>query len=172
MWTVTPACHLRRRWRRWRSAGVWAGAAGPCRRWGWAGSPSLVLCLHRHQHRSAIEVTITARTCWLTHNTHVHSCLILQIRSPFIFLLMTFPFPYYSVSTKAGQSTTPNLLSALGLRNGAETADCSSGRLHTSDKCPPDTWTGDWGPLLTLVLGLRTLHHCTSPCTDCTQPGG
>ena len=64
-----PACHLRMRWRRWRSAGVWAGAAGQCRRLGWAGSPSLVLCLHRHQLRSAIEVTITSRTCWLTHNT-------------------------------------------------------------------------------------------------------
>ena len=140
---------------------------------GLGGKSITSLCLHRHQHRSAMEVTITSRTCWLTHNTHVHSCLILQTRSHFIILLMTFPFPYYSVSTKAGQSTTPHLLSALGLRNGADTETALERKVAgvTSVHCPPDTWSGDWEPLLTLVLGLRTLHHCTSPCTAPNQAG-
>ena len=151
-----PACHLRRRWRRWRTAGVWAGAAGQCRRWGWAGSPSLVLCRHRHQHRSAIEVTITARTCWLTHNTH-NTCYPLLLGPPnqksFYFSAhdISIPFTRYSVSTKAGQSTTPHLLSA-------QHRDCEMERTLTTE-----TALQQEAARVTTVhrtRGLETGDHC------------
>ena len=119
------------------------------------------------------------RTCWLTYNTHVfHSRLqpnqksfILSAHDMSIHLLFTIhesKSQHHTIYCRHWDCEMERIcrletaaeaghVTRVHRTRGLETGDCSGG--GTSDTCPPDTWTGDCRPSLTLVLGPRVLGH-------------
>ena len=106
-----------------------------------------------------------------------HTCYPLLLDPPnqksFYYSAYDISIPLlFSIYESRSKYHTPFTVST-GIAKWSGHGDCTGAEGCRSDKCPLSTGHVDWrlGPLLTLVLvTLRTLHHCTSPCTDCTQP--